>query len=755
MIAVRFRAAICISVYHTQQRMSMRNKKVELLAPAGNAEAFYGAVHAGADAIYLGGNRFGARAYAENFSEDELVDCIRYAHLLGRKVYLTVNTLVKESEFSELYEYLMPYYRAGLDGVIIQDMGVFAFIRDAFPQMELHGSTQMTITGEYGAEFLKKQGACRVVPARELSLEEIRRIKEVTGMEIECFIHGAMCYCYSGQCLFSSILGGRSGNRGRCAQPCRLPYTVGGNRRECYPLSLKDMCTIENIPELIDAGIDSFKIEGRMKKPEYAAGVTAVYRKYIDKYYEKPGEKIFISGEDLHRLSCLYIRSERQNGYYHKHNGKEMVTLNNPAYSGSDEQVLEQIREKYLYKHLTLPVQMKASFLTGTVAKLTLRCDQTEVTVTGETVQKAAKQPITVENISKQLGKLGGSNFHLDGTMDIRVSENAFYPLKTMNELRRKGLSLLEQKLITANGFPYTREVQKPFDITGAHNGHMQKQSGFSLYLRTAEQWNGFLRSSFLKKPKEHTSLRIYVDSDLFLTWGDTIAEHLQILKKISAETVLALPKIIRLRDSRYLKLLEKSIRDNLEAVDGFLISSLEHVGLLQQWDFLQSKKRYGDHGLYLWNCRSIEFWTDYLDGFCLPLELNYAEQRQIVNGILPAEKFLYGRIPMMVTANCVTKTTDHCRREEGFGITELTDRYHKVFPVMRNCTHCYNIIYNSVPFSLHKTVAKWKDSFCCRLEFTTESENETWNVLEYFYGSRTDLPYTEYTTGHEKRGVE
>ena len=492
-----------------------------------------------------------------------------------------------------------------------------------------------------------------------------------------------------------------------------------------------------------------------MKKPEYAAGVTAVYRKYIDKYYEKPGEKLSISGEDLHRLSCLYIRSERQNGYYHKHNGKEMVTLNNPAYSGSDEQVLEQIREKYLYKHLTLPVQMKASFLTGTVAKLTLRCDQTEVSVTGETVQEAAKQPITVENISKQLGKLGGSNFHLDGTMDIRVSENAFYPLKTMNELRRKGLSLLEQKLITANGFPYTREVQKPFDITGAHNGHIQKQSGFSLYLRTAEQWNGFLRSSFLKKTKEHTSLRIYVDSDLFLTWGDTIAEHLQILKKIPAETVLALPKIIRLRDSRYLKLLEKSIRDNLEAVDGFLISSLEHVGLLQQWDFLQSKKRYGDHGLYLWNCRSIEFWTDYLDGFCLPLELNYAEQRQLVNGILPAEKFLYGRIPMMVTANCVTKTTDHCRREEGFGITELTDRYHKVFPVMRNCTHCYNIIYNSVPFSLHKTVAKWKDSFCCRLEFTTESENETWNVLEYFYGSRTDLPYTEYTTGHEKRGVE
>ena len=257
-------------------------KKVELLAPAGNAEAFYGAIHAGADAIYLGGSRFGARAYAENFSEEELVACIRYAHLFQRKVYLTVNTLVKESEFSGLYEYVLPYYRDGLDGVIVQDMGVFAYLREHFPRMELHGSTQMTITGEYGAAFLKEQGACRVVPARELSLAEIRRIKEVTGLEIECFIHGAMCYCYSGQCLFSSILGGRSGNRGRCAQPCRLPYTTGKHPKECYPLSLKDMCTIEYIPELLEAGIDSFKIEGRMKTALYVATVARTYRKALD-----------------------------------------------------------------------------------------------------------------------------------------------------------------------------------------------------------------------------------------------------------------------------------------------------------------------------------------------------------------------------------------------------------------------------------------------------------------------------------------
>ncbi|MGN1146419.1 MAG: peptidase U32 family protein, partial [Acetatifactor sp.] len=200
-------------------------KKVELLAPAGNMEGFYGAIHAGADAVYLGGNRFGARAYADNFTLEELTFCIRYAHIWGRKVYLTVNTLVKEQEFKELYEYLAPLYEAGLDAVIVQDIGVFHYIKSQFPGLLLHVSTQMTITGVYGAELLKTMGASRIVPARELSLEEIAKIKQETNLEIECFIHGAMCYCYSGQCLFSSILGGRSGNRGRCAQPCRLPYS--------------------------------------------------------------------------------------------------------------------------------------------------------------------------------------------------------------------------------------------------------------------------------------------------------------------------------------------------------------------------------------------------------------------------------------------------------------------------------------------------------------------------------------------------
>ena len=238
----------------------------EILAPAGDFATLKAAVSAGADAIYLGGEQFGARAFAKNFTEEELCSAIDYAHLHGRKIYLTVNTLVKEREFDQLYGYLLPYYKQGLDAVIVQDMGVMEYIRRQFPEMDIHASTQMTVTNAISAEWLEKQGVVRVVPARELSLPEIKEIRDRTNLEIECFVHGALCYCYSGQCLLSSLIGGRSGNRGQCAQPCRLPYRVNGKKPSDI-MSLKDLCTIEYIPDLIEHGIDSFKIEGRMKQP--------------------------------------------------------------------------------------------------------------------------------------------------------------------------------------------------------------------------------------------------------------------------------------------------------------------------------------------------------------------------------------------------------------------------------------------------------------------------------------------------------
>lgn len=260
--------------------------KAEILAPAGTYECFRAAINAGADAVYLGGSMFGARAFAGNFAEDELLKAIKTAHLYGRKVYLTVNTLLRNDEITRLGDYIRPYYEAGLDAVIVQDYGVFSVLRDSFPGLALHASTQMTITGKYGARLLKEMGADRVVTARELSVAEIRDIHDNVDVEIESFVHGALCYCYSGQCLLSSMIGGRSGNRGRCAQPCRLLYGMNGGN-EAYLLSPKDMCTIESIPDILESGVYSLKIEGRMKSPEYVAGVTAAYRKYVDMYLER------------------------------------------------------------------------------------------------------------------------------------------------------------------------------------------------------------------------------------------------------------------------------------------------------------------------------------------------------------------------------------------------------------------------------------------------------------------------------------
>lgn len=322
--------------------------RVEILAPAGSMECLKAAVAAGADAVYTGGALFGARAYAHNLTEEELLEAIDYVHLHGKRLYLTVNTLIKDREMEkQMYDYLLPYYRQGLDAVIVQDIGLFRFIRKHFPDLPIHASTQMTLTGVDGAKFLEKEGAQRIVTSRELSMAEVKKIADETELEIESFVHGALCYCYSGQCLFSSFIGGRSGNRGQCAQPCRLLYQTQEAKKPQYLLSLKDICTLELIPEMIESGIYSFKIEGRMKKPEYAAAVAFQYRKYADlylKYYEEcpAGEdpaayamkRYRVREEDRQMLLDLYNRGGFHTGYYHTQNGREMVSLNRPNHAG-------------------------------------------------------------------------------------------------------------------------------------------------------------------------------------------------------------------------------------------------------------------------------------------------------------------------------------------------------------------------------------------------------------------------------------
>ncbi|WP_394923080.1 DUF3656 domain-containing protein [uncultured Robinsoniella sp.] len=315
--------------------------KVELLAPAGSYESLTAALSAGADAVYTGGSRFGARAFANNLTEETLLQAIDECHLRGKQLYLTVNTLLKDIEMAQLYHYILPYYTRGLDAVIVQDMGVFTFLKREFPDLPIHASTQMTITGPDGAKLLKELGASRIVTARELSLQEIAGIHEQTDIEIESFVHGALCYCYSGQCLYSSLIGGRSGNRGRCAQPCRLPYDLYQNGSklnygaEKYLMSPKDMCTLDLIPDLTEAGVYSFKIEGRMKKPAYTAGVVRIYRKYIDLYLKNGRKGYRIEEQDRLELMDLYNRGGFSTGYYKTGNGREMMSLIRPNHIGT------------------------------------------------------------------------------------------------------------------------------------------------------------------------------------------------------------------------------------------------------------------------------------------------------------------------------------------------------------------------------------------------------------------------------------
>ncbi len=757
-------------------------KKVELLAPAGSYESFLGAIHAGADAMYLGGHKFGARAYADNFTAEEVCRAIRYAHLYGRKVYLTLNTLVKTREFDEIFEYMKPFYEAGLDGVIIQDLGVFAAVGEWFPGLERHVSTQMTLTGALGAAYLKELGATRVVPARELSIAEIREMKAEAEIEIETFIHGAICYCYSGQCLFSSVIGGRSGNRGRCAQPCRLPYRMEGNAKEQYPLSLKDMCTIELLPELIEAGIDSFKIEGRMKSPEYAAGVTAIYRKYIDRYYENPPELYKVEKEDLKKLGALYIRSEISEGYYHRHNGKDMITLESPSYAGRDDALAEQIRKTYLEGDFRLPVQAKADLRKGEPVRLTLCYEKPfetkkkegspetlTVTAEGEVVQEAQKQPLSEEAVRKQLNKFGNTAFRAE-VMEIEAEEGIFLPVKALNELRRKACERLEEEIEAAYGLRYQRDgsAKDTASIEAADE-----------YPSVSGKDEPCIHVSVLTKEQAEAAVlsgveRIYVSSDLCIDrkW---VLELKQSCRE-NTELYLALPYIIRQRDKLFLKEMEELLAESV--FSGVLVRNQEEICWLRGLEAQDWKKHMAtDANLYIWNPKACEVFERVGNEHYIPYELNIHEIRELTERTTEQEwaMSVYGRIPMMITANCVARTNTGCRMQnqergqnqkqaskhekETFGF--LTDRYKKQFPVYFNCSHCYNVIYNSLPLSLHQNMETIKNAGIqtFRLDFTTENGKDVDRIIRYFNGELRgegmQLPYDEYTKGHLKRGVE
>ena len=708
----------------------MRNKDFELLAPAGNLEIFKGVIESGADAVYVGGSMFGARAYANNFTEEELLAAIDFAHLRGVKVYLTVNTLIKNSEFSKLYDYLLPYYKRGLDAVIVQDLGVVKAIHEYFPSMEIHTSTQMTVTGADGVRFLSQFGVTRVVMAREVSLAEMKRIHEETGMELEAFVHGALCYSYSGQCLFSSILGGRSGNRGRCAQPCRLPYTVEGKKDE-YILSLKDMCGIKALDKLHDAGVYSLKIEGRMKQLEYACGVVKYYRSYIDS--KKP-----VSDADYDRIKALGNRCGFTDRYYFDHNGSDMVTYVKPNFVSNAAEPSPEKRK--------LSIEGELVLREGEPGSLTVKRGDVTYKASIEPVSAALKAPLDKKAAIDRINKTGDTDFEFSH-IKAQIGENVFVPNGALNKLRRDAISGLCDKLLKK----YYRDDARYADISSMCelSEHVVKSDPtHEDGAVNAKDYTAIC--SCMTRAQLDTLISydcfdvFYLDFDMYdrKTLIQQFADDVKCLTKRNKIVYLMLPTIFRADSSDYFVSIAKEL--DKVSFEGFVVKNYEELYLTE--NLFTGKKVILDHNMYTFNDVSKSaFFEHGVSGDTVPLELNSREIMHRNN--IGSQMIVYGYYPLMTTANCVHKNTKGCDKKQK--LIYLKDRYNKSFAVCNNCKECYNTIYNSLPTMLIKNISKLKEagirSF--RYSFTIETPKQIKAVM--------DDKVAEYTNGHYKRGVE
>lgn len=705
----------------------MRNKDFELLAPAGNLEILKGVIESGADAVYVGGSMFGARAYANNFTEEELLEAIDFAHLRGVKVYLTVNTLIKNSEFSKLYDYLLVYYKRGLDAVIVQDIGVVKAIHEYFPSMEIHTSTQMTVTGADGVRFLSQFGVTRVVMAREVSLAEMKRIHEETGMELEAFVHGALCYSYSGQCLFSSILGGRSGNRGRCAQPCRLPYTVEGKKDE-YILSLKDMCGIKALDKLHDAGVYSLKIEGRMKQLEYACGVVKYYRSYIDSM--KP-----VTDADYDRIKALGNRCGFTDRYYFDHNGSDMVTYVKPNFVSNAAEPSPEKRK--------LSIEGELVLREGEPGSLTVKRGDVTYKASIEPVSAALKAPLDKKAAIDRINKTGDTDFEFSH-IKAQIGENVFVPNGALNKLRRDAISGLCDKLLKkyyrndARYADMSRLTALPEHVVKSDAAHDEAINDYTTICScmTRAQLDTLISYDCFDV--------FYLDFDMYdrKTLIQQFADDVQSLTKRNKKVYLMLPTIFRADSSDYFVTIAKEL--DKVSFEGFVVKNYEELYLTE--NLFTGKKVILDHNMYTFNDVSKSVFFEHgVSGDTVPLELNSREIMHRNN--IGSQMIVYGYYPLMTTANCVHKNTKGCDKKQK--LIYLKDRYNKSFAVCNNCKECYNTIYNSLPTMLTKNIGKLKEagirSF--RYSFTIETPKQIKAVM--------DDKVAEYTNGHYKRGVE
>lgn len=755
-------------------------RTIELLAPAGRLENAYAAVENGADALFVGGKAFNARQYADNFTDEELEEVIRYVKLRGIKIYITVNILIKDNELGELFRYLDYLSGLGVDAVISQDLAVVQLVKKYFPELTLHASTQMTAHSLEDVRFLETLGFKRMVLARELDLGEVKKITQHTSVQIETFIHGAMCYSYSGQCLISSLIGGRSGNRGRCAQPCRMKYHMMKNQQkigeENYLLSLKDMCTIEFLPELVKAGIHSFKIEGRMKSPEYVAAVVKTYRKYLDCVMQDTAYQV--TQEDSQILKEAFNRGGFSSGYYFEKPSAKMLTPISPRHMGikigevlryspkthqavilltgslypgdgieiirqgkeslgtgiskefhkgetlylefsqyieagsevyltKNHHLLKALKKTYIKPQKKLPVTMKVQARIGEPIQIYLCTQKVNLTYTGEVLEQAQNNPVTEENAVKQLTKFGNTSFSLN-KFDIQWDKNSYMPISKLNEMRRKALVRLEEKILEVP--PRGLKSYQPI----AKEGEVKHQVWCAL-VRTLDQLKACLREEEIK--------------EIYWEWqyNQKISlEAYQLCQQNHKGFYLALPAIMH--DAKYNSLHEALAYWESSDSRGYLIRNYGQFNLLKG----SIKQKHMDYTLNSMNNEAIALWHELgASAVTLSMELTYSEIKSLKG---PLEKIVYGHIPVMTSRQCLLKQQDQCLKNTPPSTYYLQDRKDVQWRIQTDCQGCIMQILTDQPM-VFKGINELQHTAVKRLRFnfTIESEEETREILRVY----------------------
>ncbi len=725
---------------------------IELLAPAGSLPIFYAVINAGADAVYVGGPKYGARAYAKNFTEEELVTAINYAHLYRKKVYMTFNILLKDEEFFESLKMLVPFYEAGLDAVIIQDLGLIPYLKEYFPGMEIHASTQMSISDSAGAAFLKEQGVKRVVTSRELSLSEIKKIKNTVNIDIESFIHGALCYSYSGQCLLSSFIGGRSGNRGRCAQPCRLSYKVLDENKKVLTdsidiLSMKDLCTIDILPRIIESGVTSLKIEGRMKQASYAYTVVSIYRKYLDKYLNNPKGEYKVAKEDMKALLDAGNRNGFTDGYYVRHNGKDMITLS----SANHESAKGNIDEDTVCTPNKLPITIDAKFSIGDDAiKVSLKNKSDNVSLVnniwsrGSITEAAKSKAMTQADFAKQLTKLGNTFFvveDIDADLNITMDDGLFVPVSKLNELRRQALNELINNLLQNKRRKLKTELL-PLDT-------MKEASSIDNPYVSVMSYDNFIPDVIIDKPYIK---RIYIELSRFNENTVKLITHIK-QKTPDKEVYLALPFIVRESSEKKITGFIGSL--DINTFDGILARSIDGYAFVKRF----GKPIILDQNVYSYSKYTVDYLLklDKVKALTVSYELSEWEMNDRARS--RSELLIYGYVPSMITANCIHNTYNKCIKNTK--LLYLKDKMGFTFPVLNRCAFCENLIFNSAPICLINKSVDFKTDFeSLRLSFLNESIDEIENVLALYEANvlHKNVKAKElnlFTKQHFKKGVE